>query len=362
MATKDKKTNLEWNDGKVSGSIERNPGMVPITLFQVKARFVRRDPVEVNWPVVKPVRIASEVVPSSTKGDGLQTAMFITDTHWGFVRDMKSGKLEPLHDRKALHVALQVAEAVKPDIIIHGGDGWDLAEWSTKFAKSPEMYWTTQPAFEEGAWWLSQFRRHCREMVFIPGNHDNRLPLYLQDQAIAACGLEGAKGIKTPPVEDLRHWIPFDDLDIQVVEQYPHGRYWINDNVMVIHSTVSGGDPIKEGQKLLQTHNCSVVHGHTHRQAIIPDRREKRDRVVTYYAFAAGTLGRTDGALPGSKANDNWQNGFGLIHFEPGNGLHHIEPVQIYGDRAVFRNQVFKGLDLSSTIASDTGWESLKAS
>ena len=53
----------------------------------------------------------------------MERFLYLTDLHWGYER--RGGHKVPLHDQKALSVALQFAADFKPDHIILGGDMLD---------------------------------------------------------------------------------------------------------------------------------------------------------------------------------------------------------------------------------------------
>lgn len=122
---------------------------------------------------IQPVTISNtyKVQPYKTK-NSYNYCLFLCDPQIGGVMDGQ--KYIPFNDRDAMHIALQVAIELQPKVIVWSGDLVDLAEFSTKYAITPQQRFTTQNALNETVWWLESFRRACpsSKMVITPGNHD----------------------------------------------------------------------------------------------------------------------------------------------------------------------------------------------
>lgn len=122
-------------------------------------------------PVV--VNPSTRPTPRAWTHPNLRCAAIIPDMQVGFKRSLRDGSLEPFHDRAAIDVAWQIirAEAGRLSEIVLLGDNLDLPEWSLKFTRSPEVYWTTQPSLVELAWWYAQLPSGPK-IHAIEGNHE----------------------------------------------------------------------------------------------------------------------------------------------------------------------------------------------
>ena len=168
--------------------------------WQVKAWCERRRDAGSAPPPVLSVH-AREAPPVPRPAD-VELCLIIPDPQIGYRRG-RDGLLEPLHDRRVLDLALQLASAWQPDLIVCLGDVFDFAELSTKYPTPVSMLDTTQPSIAEGRWWLATFRATApnAEIVVIEGNHDLRLSTAARN---AAPALEVVQGVAdAAPALDL---------------------------------------------------------------------------------------------------------------------------------------------------------------
>lgn len=356
VGAKDRDVDLDYVEGKPSGHVIKG-GIVVKPLFQVKARLVRREPVALQ-PVIQPVSINVKLPKKAAKKavSDMQRYLFIQDPQVGFAKSLRTGRLRPFHDRAAMDVALQIAEATKPDVIVAGGDWHDLADWSDKFARSPNMYWTTQPSLLEVAWWLAQFRIHTQKMYLIEGNHEARMPKRIVEQMTEAFGLRSVDGMQKPPVMSIPGLLALDSFDVEWVGNYPNGEVWLNDYIRAEHGSVARAKSGATVTALLSDAQATTVVAHIHRIELayktVYDREGGRQIAV----FCPGCLCRTDGIVPGTKERQNWQQGVGLIDYY-GNGQFNIWPIAIHNGRAFFEDRVFSARDRIADLERDTKWK-----
>ncbi len=125
----------------------------------------------------------------------MEKFVFLTDAHWGYERDGSRHKV-PLHDQKALSVAMQFIADFKPDHVILGGDMLDCGSIS--------HHRKGQAGNLEGLRLLAE-ARELREAVIEPlekqikgrliyhiGNHED----WLSDLVVEWPTLEGIVDIK----------------------------------------------------------------------------------------------------------------------------------------------------------------------
>ena len=68
-------------------------------------------------------------LPDNFGGGSVEKFVFLTDIHWGYERDGSRHKV-PLHDERAVSIAMQFIADFKPDHVILGGDILDCGSVS----------------------------------------------------------------------------------------------------------------------------------------------------------------------------------------------------------------------------------------
>lgn len=328
---------------------------VVVPLWQVKARFRRRD-MEALMPVLRPIEVAAGAqirMGNRRPSPGVRRVLVLPDPQFGFVRAARSGALEPLHDRRALDVALQIAYEVRPHDIVWLGDMLDAADWSDKFVSSPEFSQQTQPAVIEAHWWLRRFaearpsaRRHVLE-----GNHDKRLPNALLVHLRAAYGLRAADELARPAQLTLARLLALDSLGYTWSDDYPNGVYELHPQFWLIHGDLARNRSGATVASLLDQYDVSVIQGHIHRIEMAA-RTTKSGR--QQWAASPGCLCRVDGIVPGRSARQNWQQGVAVIYMD--GDAHHLQLVGIREGRALFGERLVVGGERVTELAADTGW------
>jgi metallophosphoesterase superfamily enzyme len=117
------------------------------------------------------------------------TAVVPPDIQIGYYRN-RDGTLEPTHDEKALAVAIRLIEELQPESIICVGDNLDLPEMG-KYLTTPAYQQTTQASIDRATLFCAQMRAAAPDarIVWLAGNHEERMPKYLLTNAAAAYGL-----------------------------------------------------------------------------------------------------------------------------------------------------------------------------
>ncbi|MGW8177741.1 MAG: metallophosphoesterase [bacterium] len=345
---------LEWNNGIIDGYVRSEGHLVVEPLYQVKVWLEAREP-EAIHPVISPVEIkASGLKPVKPKDRDAGTALILADPHFGFSRNLKTGQLEPFHDRAALAIAIQLVEYVNPDIILILGDLLDLAEWSDKFIRSPDMYNTTQPAIVEASWWLAQIRKAAPKATvhLLEGNHEERITRAISKQLPYAYGLTTSNGM---PVLSVPNLIGTDALSIKYVPDYPNGEVWVNYQFRAIHGDRVRAKSGATATAILEDAQASTVFGHIHRIELATKTVFDSNGAKSISAFSPGCLCRIDGTVPSIKGKMNWQQGIGVVNFDETFVV--PIPVPIEQGQAMYEGQTFKGQDYLKALKSDTGWD-----
>jgi hypothetical protein len=353
---------LEFVDGVMTGTVYAE-GLTIETLFQVTAWLIRKEPIALR-PVISPVHINfGSIKPINLKKvDNIHRAIVLPDTQFGFYRSLRTNKLTPFHDRRALDIALQITQHYYVDQTILLGDLMDLADWSDKFIRSPNMYWTTQPAAIEAKWWLAQFKAATDGgvMKIIEGNHDKRMGDRIIKHMTEAFDLRSVDGLELPPLISVPRILALHDLDIEWIGDYPNGQVWITDDLVCEHGDVARGKSGATVSSMVQDAHNSKIVGHIHRIESATKTIHVKDGAKTVEVWSIGCLCRIDGLVPAKKKRNNWQQALAMVEFTDDGDID-IDPIPIKEGRAMFRGQVYEARDRlddlrEATVGSKAEW------
>ncbi|MDF1513558.1 MAG: hypothetical protein P1S60_07100 [Anaerolineae bacterium] len=329
--------------------------------YQVKAWLIRKDPVKHDWPTIQPVRLSpkASIPERRLVRPGMQKALIIPDSQTGYRR--VNGWLNPFHDRKAFDIVCQVAERERPDLIILLGDMLDMPMYSDKYIKSPDFYFTTQPALEENFQWFHRLAMTGAKMVYFEGNHELRLTNSTISNTIESYGLRPANHPEAPPAISIESLAGLNELGIEYIGNYPHGEYWINDNLRASHGATvrSGGG--KTVESILKKARNSEIFGHIHRVESAHETVHAKRGAIFYGAYSPGTIARVDnGVVPANGTRQDWQQGFGMVRYWPGNGHFSANMHLICDGMAMCGDDVYESRPLKkieAEMTANTGWD-----
>jgi len=304
-----------------------------------------------EWPVVRPGPRVTVRTPKWVRPDRDHLiAVELPDIQAGFWRDV-DGVLHPTHDDRAVDLALIHVAMLKPDVVIVGGDGADFPEFG-KYRLTPVFRETTQATVD----WLTVFAARLRvaagpeaTIVWLPGNHEERLPNYILDNASAAFRLRRGNAPKSWPVLTVPHLCDFDNQGIQWIPGYPANEFWVNDRLRIVHGSKvrSNGST---AHVYLNEERVSTIFNHVHRREWAEKTRHTRYGPRTILAASAGCLCRIDGSVPSTKGGkdedgqpipvtEDWQQGIAVIGYQPGDSPFGLELVPFHDGAAWFRGQ-----------------------
>lgn len=310
--------------GKVDGEI--------VTIPLCSAAFVRKIPIEVR-PVVKPIKgnVTYSSVPRFTsKSDkNVKTSLVFSDPHFGFTKDLRNAKLTPFHNRQVLNLILQIAIREQPDRIDILGDMLDFAEWSDKFIRSPEFYWTTQPAVIEAHYYLALLREACQNTAITvhQGNHDKRPEIAIEKHMASAYDLKPTSKLDQAANLSLRNLLDLDSLGIKYVGGYPDDHDSIGNDLQTLHGKKALG-PFRTVQDVAKNslHNSAFGHVHRLEYASYTHWNGMSNKVVE--AISSGCTCWIDGRVPGVSKQQQWQNGLLKINYNKNNYQYSIIPIK----------------------------------
>jgi hypothetical protein len=281
-----------------------------------------------DWPVIQPgpsVKLPTSTVKKASSGEWLKAAIW-PDMQVGYFTD-KSGELVSTHDEVAIDLALAVTKDLKPNLIVLVGDNLDLPEMG-KYRLSPAFNRTTQHAIDYVTVLMGRIRAAAPDarIVWLAGNHEERLVNYLLDNAGAAFGLRQGSRPEGWPVLSVPHLCRLDEVAVEYIPGYPAGKFWINERLKVIHGTRvrSGGST---AHAYLANEKTSVLYGHIHRREWAEQTFDKWDGPKTIMAATPGCLAKTTGEVPSTKGGidlhgrpltvvEDWQQGIGVVTYE----------------------------------------------
>lgn len=337
-------------------------------LWQVKANLKRRTPLSILWPAFRSAEVKLpplRAVPRASNTN-LKRALIVPDQQYGYSRDLRTGKLNPFHDRLAIDITLQMARVLKPDRVIFLGDALDLPEFSDKFVRSPDFYFTTQPAVYELAYDFGRMRQVVGPdvpMDWILGNHEDRLPRAVFTNLIASSMLKPAdEPVESPNLISMERLIGTEALGITVHGPYPNGEVWLNPNLVCMHGDICRSGEGATARALLSHARASVIYGHLHRIELLHTTHHGPRGAHRYLACCPGTVARIDGAVPAATKRLNWQQGLAVVEYEvgdpeSGSGLFHVEVVPIHEGKAIWRGNIFQGTFDLDALVKATKWE-----
>jgi len=221
-----------------------------------------------------------------------------------------------------------------------GGDALDLPEVS-HYRLTPAFAQTTQAAID----WMGQFLARLRALfpaariVWLAGNHEERLPNYLLDNAKAAYGLHQA-GTGLPVLS-----VPFlwrcEEYGVEYVPGYPASTHYFNDNIRAVH-----GDKVNSNGSTVHRYLDEPVSSltfHIHKVEWGSRTRQTRHGSRTVIAASPGCLCKMQGGVPSTRGGtgldgvpvrraEDWQLGCGVLRYRPDDGPFCYEQVVINQD------------------------------
>jgi predicted phosphodiesterase len=334
----------------VTKDADGEPAVHDLTAVQLSPKWA-------DGPAWPPVQPAPPIRVTAGKGSRTaavtSTAVVLPDMQVGYYRGA-DGEMVATHDERALAVALAVLKDARPSLVVLVGDNLDLPEMG-KYRTTPAYRQTMQAAIDRAAGIAAEVRAAAgptARIVWLAGNHEERLPRYILDNAAAAFGLRQGNTPEGWPVMSVPHLCRLDDSAVEYLAGYPASQVWITPTLRVIH-----GDRVNSGgstaHKYLNAGDpTSVIYGHIHRIEAAYRTRVTHDGPRTVLAASPGCLARIDGAVPSVKGGvdvdgrplvrfEDWQQGLAVVPFDPVSGRFTYEQVPILDGCAWWRGKVY---------------------
>lgn len=264
-------------------------------------------------------------------------------------RHLPDGRLEPIHDERALRVATLICKDLRPDEIVALGDMVDLAALSRFSPDSDHFHRTIGPSFQRVHDFYAQLRADSpwAKITEVDSNHNTRLKSFVLKYAPSLYGIKRAGNDEEYPVLSYPYLANLDKVGVDWVSgygaaEYVYGLEYNTPPIIFKHgnSAVSNGSTSAKESK--ENPEVNVVRGHSHRI----ETHYRTTRAGHYLAsVVCGVLCRTTGEVPSYhssvddkgfpvKYQEDWQSGLLVIHdYE---GRYQFDHVPIRDGRAFY--------------------------
>lgn len=165
---------------------------------------------------------------------------------------------------------------------------------------------------------LDFLQKHCKEIVYIEGNHENFVERYLEThpELIGVVDLKSQLQIQERNIK----WVSLNKL-------YKLGNYYFTHGMY--HSKY-------HAQKHLLTFGCNIIYGHLHRPQHDTLNLAKSPDAV---AWCMPCLSDHNPAYLKGKPS-KWTNGFGIYEYKEGIGQY--TPVYFHNNKFMYEGKVWK--------------------
>jgi metallophosphoesterase superfamily enzyme len=315
-----------------------------VAMYQVKASLSKRIPDQQQIPVlgqvvVNPNNSGQYCLFHTSEGDKvIKKTLIIADAQIGYERNIETGKLKPFHDRKSMDVILKILSKNFFDEIVIDGDMLDFPEAST-FAQKPEFAMTMQPALNELGWYLIELRKLApnSKIVYLEGNHEKRNSKRIIENLSFAYNLKVVG--QDFSIFSLRNLLNLDKINVELIEDYPAGKYWVTDDLVIKHGNFTNLN------KELSVTMVSVIMGHLHRPETVSKTIHDRHGKKTVTVSCVPALCANTGIVPGSEAGPIWSTGFTYVETNLRNNQSNVHHVITHDGECIFKGNIYSGND-----------------
>lgn len=238
----------------------------------------------------------------------------------------------PYQDENCQEAINALADDLKPDGWIIGGDGLDMLELSRHSAQSVAKLEGRRIAetWRQGNRWLeNKFTAagpQCTDRRYIPGNHEDRINRWI------------ASGDHGVFAEDdglsIEHRLGFPGRGIKMEPNgYPEAGYMLG-KLWITHGRFTNK---YHAAKHLDFYRHSVMYGHTHSPQVMFGSALRGQQA----AFGLGHLGDPESEAMGYAPRPNaWAQGFALVHVYP-DGSFNAQPIQFWRGQFTYAGRTY---------------------
>lgn len=343
---KKERAHLTWVGGAIDEGFVEKDGIEVVQLWSMHAVFVRREPVPV-FPLVQPVLCEQQYPPPRPPTPhAVAQAVILADPHFWYVRE--GDDMLPLHDPRALDIALQIIDVVKPDRVDVLGDLMDMEDWTDSFTRHPYYAGQLQRTIEAAHAYLKAIRERVpqAEIRLFEGNHEARLRKAILTHLPAALDLRPADEIELglPPALSVQRLLALHQLQIEWIGDYPDGEAPLNNRVWLGHGENHSAVPGASARAMMNGSTMTLIFGHIHRNELTSQTYWRPHRYEVK-SFCPGCLCHLDGRVEGRRKKQNWQQGIAVVEYVAEGTDYRIDaiPIDYEEGRALWRGHVYQG-------------------
>jgi predicted phosphodiesterase len=221
-------------------------------------------------------------------------------------------------DLRAVNTSNALITLTKPEVIVILGDLHDFYSLSD-FDKSPSRLDKLQEELDEASLYLQVLRTNNPDarIIFLEGNHEDRLRRYLWSQA---------KPLATLRCMDIKSLFSLKDYEVESIP-YEEGLL-INSTFLFLHGDLVRAHSSYTAHAMMDKHSGNGMIGHTHRGGSF------------YKVTRSGYQGWWENWClcdlnPDYTKYPNWQQGMSLVQFA-GNHQFFVEQIPIIEGQAIY--------------------------
>lgn len=142
----------------------------------------------------------------------------------------------------------------------------------------------------------------------------------------------------------------FEDLvnKQDYVGGYPDCGYFLNRNVYITHGDLVRSAPGATASEVSRRQAFTTIFGHIHRRELVARRMKTSDGDLIYSAFCPGAACHIDGRVPGSKSDQQWQQGFAVVEYT--DDEEHIIPIAVQDGTMMYNGKVWTARKVDAEI------------
>lgn len=246
-------------------------------------------------------------------------AAVISDIQAGYLKNMQTGLLQPIHDPKAVSVALQITSDICPKKLVFIGDVSDWSfisrwEFHNEFDAVNESIEISHKILAD---FISAAGPQVDQKRMIDSNHALRPEKFLLEHNRAAMQIKRASDTSKWPVFSEAYLLRYEDLGIEMEGRYPGGEWFMLPKLVFMHA------PPKSKE-----FSASVIHGHTHKSQSTPrvtHTHTGREEFFTYDVGCLTSVGKNANNLslmvtntPSNQGRTNWNQGMAIVNVVEG--------------------------------------------
>jgi UDP-2,3-diacylglucosamine pyrophosphatase LpxH len=329
-----KEVGLSPDDWHIESVDTSKWGRVGDPQFSLKLHLKALNHPEFVLPAAYSPNLAPRKYSKPEKGES-ELVVFASDFH------------APFHDPTLFRQFIDWLALNQPHKVIVGGDLGDFPEQS-RHRHKPEWQASAQKCVNTMYQILLAIRMACpnAEIVFLPGNHDERIRNAIIDNNAGLFELRPADEAgesKALPVWDLRSLLHLDKLGVSYIDPmgtYEYALHPISSKLAGTHGWIAKNKSGYSAAGTLESLGHSVIVGHTHRRGFYYETTYEIDGTPRdLVAVEAGCMCLHKKGLGYARAA-NWQQGFvtAVVHED---GTFAIEPAVHVNGKTLWRGQVY---------------------